>query len=137
MIKITNPAGLPRPVGFSHVAIAGPGQLVTVAGQTGHRPDGTLGGSLLEQFRSACENVAAALAAVGATPENVVSLQIFATDLGAYREALAPIGEAYRATFGSHYPPMALIGVTELFDPLAKVELLAIAFLESSRNQRS
>jgi enamine deaminase RidA (YjgF/YER057c/UK114 family) len=40
---------------------------------------------------------------------------------------LSPIGEAYRNVFGKHYPPMALIGVAELFDPKAKVELVGVA----------
>ena len=36
-----NPDGMSPPVGFSHVAVAAPGRLVFVAGQTAHQADGT------------------------------------------------------------------------------------------------
>jgi enamine deaminase RidA (YjgF/YER057c/UK114 family) len=123
-----NPEGMAPPVGFSHVAVAAPGRLVFLAGQTAHQADGSLAGSTLtEQFAAAAANVAAALAAAGATPADVVSLQIFTTDVDGYRAESKSIGAAYRAVFGPHYPPMALFGVTRLFDPAALVELVATA----------
>jgi enamine deaminase RidA (YjgF/YER057c/UK114 family) len=125
-----NPDGMSPPVGFSHVAVAAPGRLVFVAGQTAHQAEGTLAGSTVaEQFAAAAENVATALAAAGATPADVVSLQIFTTDVDAYRAASKAIGAAYRQVFGPHYPPMALFGVSRLYDPEALVELLATAVI--------
>ncbi len=50
---------------------------------------------------------------------------------GGTADNLGPIGEAYRAVFGRHYPAMALFGVTELFDPEARVELVAVAEIEA------
>jgi enamine deaminase RidA (YjgF/YER057c/UK114 family) len=123
-----NPDGMAPPVGFSHVAVAAPGRLVFLAGQTAHQADGSLAGSTLtEQFAAAAANVAAALAAAGASPADVVSLQIFTTDVDGYRAESKSIGAAYREAFGPHYPPMALFGVTRLFDPAALVELVATA----------
>lgn len=130
-MEFHNPSDLPPPRGFSHVSVAGPGRLITVAGQVGQASDGNYPESLVDQFRFACENVAKALAAAGATPQSVISLQIFTTDVDGYRESLRSIGEAYRATFSDHYPPMALLGVSRLFDKEAQVELLATAFLET------
>jgi enamine deaminase RidA (YjgF/YER057c/UK114 family) len=125
-----NPEGMAPPVGFSHVAVAAPGRLVFLAGQTAHQADGTLQGSTLaEQFAAAAGNVAAALAAAGATPADVVSLQIFTTDVDGYRAQSKSIGAAYRQVFGPHYPPMALFGVGRLFDPDALVELVATAVI--------
>ncbi|MGH8899871.1 MAG: hypothetical protein ACRDZ4_23260 [Egibacteraceae bacterium] len=50
--------------------------------------------------------------------EHLVSLQIFVTDVDAYRAAMEPIGGAYRALFGTHYPPMTLLGVVAVIpDP--------------------
>ena len=63
----------------------------------------------------------------GGDPTDLVSMTIFTTDVPGYRESLGPIGEAYRHVFGKHFPPMALIGVAELFDPKAKVELVCTA----------
>jgi enamine deaminase RidA (YjgF/YER057c/UK114 family) len=54
-------------------------------------------------------------------------MTIYTTDVQGYRDNLVPIGAAYREVFGKHYPPMALIGVTELFDPEAVVELVCVA----------
>ena len=131
--RFLNPEGLAPAVGFSHVAVAAPGRLVFLAGETAHQADGTLAGSTLtEQFAAAIANVAVALDAAGATPADVVSLQIFTTDVDGYRAASKAIGAAYRAVFGPHYPPMALFGVTRLFDPEALVELVATAVIPDS-----
>jgi enamine deaminase RidA (YjgF/YER057c/UK114 family) len=128
--QFLNPEGLGPPVGFSHVAVAAPGRLVFLAGQTAHQADGTLSGATLaEQFGAAAANVATALAAAGASPGDVVSLQIFTTDVDGYRAASRAIGAAYRDVFGPHYPPMALFGVTRLFDADALVELVATAVI--------
>jgi len=128
--QFINPDGMMPPVGFSHVAVAAPGRLVFLAGQTAHQADGTVAGSTMaEQFAAAIANVAAALAAAGATPADVVSLQIFTPDVEAYRTESKAIGAAYREVFGPHYPPMALFGVTRLYDTAALVELVATAVI--------
>jgi len=126
--QFLNPESMAPPLGFSHVAVAAPGRLVFLAGQTAHQADGTLAGSTLaDQFAAAAANVAAALAAAGATPADVVSIQIFTPDVDCYRAQSKAIGAAYRNVFGPHYPPMALLGVTRLFDPDALVELVVTA----------
>lgn len=126
--QFLNPEGLAPPVGFSHVAVAAPGRTVFLAGQTAHQADGSLtGATLAEQFAAAAGNVAVALAAAGATPADVVSLQIFTPDVDGYRQQSKAIGAAYRDVFGPHYPPMALFGVTRLYDAEALVELVAVA----------
>ena len=128
--QFLNPDNMSPPVGFSHVAVTAPGRLVFVAGQTAHQADGTLAGATLpEQFAAAVENVAAALTAAGATPADLVQLHIYTTDVDGYRAASKAIGAAYRAVFGPHYPPMALFGVTRLYDPAALVELVATAVI--------
>lgn len=128
--QFLNPEGMMPPVGFSHVAVASPGRLVFLAGQTAHQADGTLAGSTMaEQFAAAAANVAAALSAAGATPADVVSMQIFTSDVEAYRSQTKAIGAAYREVFGPHYPPMALFGVTRLYDEAALVELVVTAVI--------
>ena len=108
--------------------MAQPGRTVYLAGQTAQRPDGRLvAGTMAEQFDVAAGNVVLALQAAGAHPQDLVSLQIFVTDVAEYQRLSKPIGEAYRRHFGRHYPAMALLGVSRLFDPEAKVELMAIA----------
>ena len=125
--QFLNPEGLAPPRGFSHGSIPGEGRTLYIAGQTGHHEDVTLDEGLVEQFSRACQSVAAVIAEAGGSPDDLVSMTIYTTDVSGYRDSLGPIGEAYRRVFGKHFPPMALIGVAELFDPKAKVELVCVA----------
>jgi|SRR5439155_14325348 len=129
---VVNPPGLAPARGFSHAVIAAPGRTVYLGGQTAHGPDGELRGrTMVEQFDSASLNVVTALAAAGARPGDLVSMQILVTDAAGYREALADIGEVWRRHFGTHYPAAALFEVSELFDPAALVELICVAVVPS------
>lgn len=130
MSRLINPEGLPAPVGFAHAVEATTGRTLYVAGQTGHRGDGSIADGLVDQFRQAVENVAACLDEAGFAPDSLVRLHIYTTVVEEYRHALGPIGEAYRDVIGRHYPAMALFGVAELFDPAAKVELVATAVMD-------
>ena len=130
--EFVNPPDLGRPVGFSHVALPAPGRLVFLAGQTAEGPDGTLAGAdagLPGQFAAAAANLVSALRAAGGTSEHLVWLQIFTTDVDGYRDALRPIGAAWRDAFGAHYPATGLFGVSRLFHPDATVELMGIAVI--------
>jgi enamine deaminase RidA (YjgF/YER057c/UK114 family) len=127
--RLVNPETLPPPTGFSHAAVPADGRTVYLGGQAGHRPDGSIPDDLAEQFDRACANVVEALGAAGGRPGDLVSLQIFATDLGEYRGQLKELGEAWRRHFGKHYPAMALLGATELFDARARVELVGVAVI--------
>ena len=128
--RLVNPPSLPTPSGFSHAVVAEPGRHVFVAGQVGAQVDGAIAdGAIDEQFGLAAANVVRALEASGAGPEHVVSLLIYVTDIAEYRERSREIGVAYRLHFGHHYPAMALLGVSALFDRLAKVELIATAVI--------
>jgi len=130
--RTVNPPSLPRPSGFSHAIMAAPGRTVYLAGQTAQGPDGTIRGrTIVEQFDAAARNLLTALAAAGGRPEHLVSMQIFTTDLAAYKVDLKAIGAAYRRHFGRHYPAMALLEVKGLFDPDAVVELQAVAVIPS------
>ncbi|HEX9095098.1 MAG TPA: RidA family protein [Candidatus Dormibacteraeota bacterium] len=126
--EIRNPETLARPSGFSHAVIAQAGRTVYLAGQTAQQTDGAIVGSTIaEQFEIAAGNVVKALEAAGAHPQDLVSMQIFVTDVTEYQRLSKEVGEAYRRHFGRHYPAMALLEVSRLFDPKAKVELMAIA----------
>ena len=128
--RAVNPPSLPRPSGFSHAIVAAPGHTVYLAGQTAQGPEGAVRGStIVEQFDAAARNLLAALEAAGGRPEHVVSMQIFTTDLKAYKADLKAIGAAYRRHFGRHYPAMALLEVKGLFDPEAMVEIQAVAVI--------
>jgi enamine deaminase RidA (YjgF/YER057c/UK114 family) len=131
--RIVNPESLAPPQGFAHAVVAAPGRTVYLGGQVASDTRGRIiGDSVTAQFEIAAANVAKAMRAAGAEPGHLVSLQIFVTDVEAYRAALSSIGDAYRSHFGSHYPAMALFEVSRLFDPAALVELVGIAVVPDS-----
>ncbi len=121
--EIINAPELPAPRGFSHAVKAG--NTVYLAGQIGE------GTTLSEQFDSAASALLTALRAAGGTPRDLVSLQIFVTDVDAYRGSQQALGEVWRAHFGRHYPAMGLFGVTGLAAPEAMVELMGVAVIGS------
>lgn len=125
--RLINPETLPTPVGYSNAVASATGTVVYLGGQTGHGADGSIPDGLVEQFDRACANVVEAVRAAGGSPEHLVQLLIFVTDVGEYRRRLRQLGEAYRGHLGKHFPAMAVLGTTELFDPNAKVELVGVA----------
>jgi enamine deaminase RidA (YjgF/YER057c/UK114 family) len=126
-----NPATLPKPVGFSHAVRAG--QTVYLAGQTALGSDGTIvGDTIVEQFEVAASNLIAALEGAGGVAADLVTLQVFVTDVSEYKRSLRELGDVWRRRFGRHYPAMGLFGVTELFDAEAKVELMGVAVLDGA-----
>ncbi|MGH8946513.1 MAG: RidA family protein [Acidimicrobiia bacterium] len=124
---LVNPDGLPPARGFSYGSISAGGRVLHLAGITGHHEDLSIDAGIVDQFAAACRTVARVVAEAGGDPGDLVSMTIYTTDMPAYRDHLEPIGEAYRSVFGRHYPPMALIGVEELMDPGALVELVCVA----------
>lgn len=125
-----NPPTLSPARGFSHAVVAALGRTVYLGGQTAQGPDGSIVGvTLPEQFDRALANLSAALRAVGAQPDDLVSLTIYVTNAAAYRADLAELGARYRRHLGRHYPAMAFFEVRGLFDPQALVELVGTAVL--------
>ena len=135
MHEHVNPPSLLPPVGFSHAVVAAPGATVFFGGQTGHHGDGHLDAHLLAQFHQALRNLVTVMEAAGAQPADLTSLQVYVTDAAAYRALGRELGEAWRAELGRHYPAMALFEVTGLYDPGARVELLATAVIPDDRGQ--
>lgn len=119
--RIVTPPELPEPVGYAHAVVAAPGRTVYLGGQVG------AGGSVVEQFDTAAANLLTALRAAGGEPADLVSLVVYVTDVGEYQASLRELGEVWRRHFGRRYPAMALVGVSALFDPEARVELMGVA----------
>lgn len=126
--EFLNPDALLPGSGFSHVAVPAPGRTVYVAGQTAHQPDGSVRGTTMaEQAEAALANLVTALDAAGARPCDLVAVQLFVTDVAAYRDQLRDIGAAWQSHLGKHYPTVSLFGIAELFDPSALIEIVATA----------
>ncbi len=128
--RLVEPPGMPPAVGFSHAVAAARGRTVWIAGQIAAGADGAvLGESLAEQLDLALGNVVTALRAAGAEPGHAVSMLIFTTAMAEYRRCRRELGPVYRRHFGRHFPAIALVGVTELVEPAAKVEVVTTAVI--------
>jgi len=125
--RLFNPEGMPPASGFSYGAVSAGGRIVHIAGITGHAADSSIDVDLVDQFGAACAGVTRVISEAGGRPSDLVSLTIYTTDIETYRARPKELGVAYRDVFGRHYPPMALFGVSELFDPRALVELVGVA----------
>jgi len=119
--RIVDVPGLPEPVGYAHAVVAAPGRTVYLGGQIGG------GETVVEQFDAAAANLVAALRAAGGEPDDLVALVVYTTDLDEYRASLSDFGEVWRHHFGRRYPAMALVGVSGLLAPHARVELMGVA----------
>ncbi|MBN9544882.1 MAG: RidA family protein [Alphaproteobacteria bacterium] len=126
--RILLPEGWPRPKGYAH-GIAAKGTTIFLGGQIGWDEKGIFASGFVGQVRQALKNIARLLADAGTTPETVVRLNWFVTDLAAYNGNLKDIGKAYREVFGTHYPAMTLVAVAGLVEPDAMVEIEATAVI--------
>jgi enamine deaminase RidA (YjgF/YER057c/UK114 family) len=126
--EIVTAAELAPPSGYAHAVVAARGRVVFLGGQTALDAEGRIvGRGIVEQFDVAAGNVVAALKAAGCTPDDLVSLQIFVTDLREYRYRVHELAPVWRKWFGRRYPAIGLFGVTQLFDDAAQVELMGVA----------
>lgn len=117
-----NAAGAAAIGPYSHaVEAAG---LVFLSGQTPIDPQtGRLvAGSIREQTEQCLANLFQVLATAGLTPDDVVNVQIYLTDM----DDFAAMNEVYAARFSKPYPARTTIGVASL--PLgAAVEIGLVA----------
>ena len=133
-----DPAVLGAPRGYSHgmLAPAG-GRLLFIAGQIAwDESQSIVSDDFAAQFAQALGNVLAVVHEAGGQAADLGSLTLFVTDKSQYLEQLGEIGAAYRHLMGRHYPAMALVEVSALLEPRAKVEIQGLAVLpaEPSRD---
>lgn len=126
--RVLQPASWTRPRGYAN-GIAASGETIFLAGQIGWDTEGKFAEGLAAQVGQALANIVILLAEAGAEPQHLVRLTWFVTDLRAYRDSQATIGAAYRRVIGRHFPAMSVIGVSQLVEPVALVEIEATAVL--------
>ncbi len=128
---VVNPPELGKPRGFAHGLITpAAGRLLFVAGQIG-TDQGALAGSdgFTEQFERALARVVIVVHAAGGQPEHIVRMTVYVTSMDRYRDSRPALRDVWRRHLGSHYPAMALVEVSALFDKNASVEIEATAVL--------
>jgi enamine deaminase RidA (YjgF/YER057c/UK114 family) len=131
--RLVNPTSLARASGFSHAVVASGSDTVHLAGQTAMMPDGSIvDGDIVTQFRQAFANLLTALAEAGGVPTDLVSVTIYLTDVEDYQARGREIGAAWRELAGAHYPAMAGIGITRLWQREAMIEIAGVAVLSGA-----
>jgi len=123
------PDGWTRPSGYSNGILA-EGKQVFVAGMIGWDENGVFEEGIINQIRKVLENTVDVLAAGSATPANIVRMTWYVKDLNAYRANLTAIGQAYRDVIGKNFPVMAVVGVSDLVEPEALIEIETTAVIQ-------
>ncbi|MFH5207588.1 RidA family protein [Antrihabitans spumae] len=124
-INVSSQSEWEGPVGYSRAVRVG--QFVWVAGTTAASPDGSaVGGTDIgAQAREALKRIVAALAEVGAGPENVVRTRMFVTDISRWEE----VGRAHGEVFADIRPAATMVEVKALISPDLLVEIEADAIV--------
>ncbi|MGE5105130.1 MAG: RidA family protein [Betaproteobacteria bacterium] len=122
-MKTLQPPGWARPRGYAN-GIAARGTQVFIAGQVGWNAEQRFeADDFVAQAAQALRNVVAVLAEAGAAPQHIVRMTWYVVDKAEYLACLGPLGRAYRAVIGRHYPAMTAIEVKGLVEEGARVEI--------------
>jgi enamine deaminase RidA (YjgF/YER057c/UK114 family) len=102
------------------------GDVLRLTGHTGDAADGTFSPDPLEQTRQTFRNISLTLGEAGASWSDVVEINSYRVGLRAQAEVLLTVAPEFLA---DPYPAWTDVGVTELFEPEAVVEIRCIAIL--------
>ena len=122
------PEGWQRPRGYSNGIVA-EGKQVFIAGMIGWNEKEELAACFSAQFRQALENTVLVLKEGGAGPEHVVRMTWYVKGLDEYRQNVSEIGSAWRDLMGKNFPTMAVIGISELVEKDALIEIETTAVI--------
>jgi enamine deaminase RidA (YjgF/YER057c/UK114 family) len=130
MMQILQPPDWARPKGFANGISVRGGTTVYIAGQIGWIGEQRfVEKSFAGQFRQALANIVAVLAQAGGRPEHLVRLTWYVLDKQEYLGSLREVGAAWRELIGRHYPAMAVVQVSGLMEPEARLEIEATAVI--------
>jgi enamine deaminase RidA (YjgF/YER057c/UK114 family) len=126
--ELINPSELHPAPGFSHIAIPKGSRLVFLAGQVALGPDFSIigEGDLGQQTEAAMRNLGTALAAIGATFDDVVRRTIYTTHPTEFETITAAIEKVQGS---SEHPAQTIAGVSGLALPGLMVEIEATVSL--------
>lgn len=129
--QFINPDTLSKPTGYTHVVVAQPGKLVYISGQVAANAKGEVvgKGDIGAQTTQVMENLKTALAAAGATPQDIIKVNYYVVNLKP--EQLPIIREVRNKYFSADHPPAStLAGVTALARQDYMIEIEAVAVVK-------
>jgi len=120
----------PTPVGYANGRI-GIGHVLHIAGQIGWNAQGKFETTdFVEQFGKALDNVLLVVHQAKGRATDIASMTVYVTDMEDYRARRKELGPVWKLRMQTHYPTMAVVGVTSLVERAACVEISAVAYLE-------
>jgi enamine deaminase RidA (YjgF/YER057c/UK114 family) len=128
------PESWPRPKGYSNGIVAG-GEFVFVAGMIGWDEHGRFPVEFVDQLAQVLKNTVAVLEAGGTGPGNIVRMTWYIKGLDLYRKNMSEVGRVYLDIIGKNFPAMAVVGVSDLVEPEALIEIETTAVLEQGSPQ--
>ncbi len=129
--RTSNPDGMPVPRGsYFQVAVADPGRVVAIAGQTASEADGSIVGigDIRAQTKHALDKIRIGVESVGGGIEDVVQVTVYITDARFYSD----VNETRREVFGPSFPTSTMVQVVSLARPELLVEINALAVVPES-----
>jgi enamine deaminase RidA (YjgF/YER057c/UK114 family) len=129
--QFLNPPALCKTYGWTHVVASTGGKTIHISGQTAFDASGQVvgKGDLKRQTEQTFENLRLALAAAGATWNDVVVTRLYIVN---FKPDQLPIIREVRSRFVSpeHPPASTLVGVTALAHPdwLIEIEATAVVY---------
>jgi enamine deaminase RidA (YjgF/YER057c/UK114 family) len=126
-MKTLLPPGWSRPRGYSN-GVSARGRLVFTAGVVGWNEEQRfVAPDLVGQLRQVLLNTLAILAEDGAGPEHIARMTWYVLSRDEYTAQGSAIGPIYRELMGRHFPAMAVVEVSALVEPEARIEIETIA----------
>ena len=124
-VRYVNPPTLSAPTGYSHVVEVQSGRTIYIAGQVAVDTSGNVVGKndFEAQATQVFENLKRALAAAGATFENLVKVTTFVTDMS-HLQTLRTLRANY---YGKNAPASTLVQVGKLANEQLMIEIEAVA----------
>jgi enamine deaminase RidA (YjgF/YER057c/UK114 family) len=130
-LRFVQPDAIFKTTTYTHVVeVIGPGRLIYTSGEQGRDRDGNFPADMAGQSIQAFENIKAALAAVGATFDHVVKLNVYMIDLRKNQPIFSEIKQRY--VNKSAPPASTTVQVPLLTRDGALVEVEAVAALPAA-----
>lgn len=126
-VQFVNPSTLSAPTGYTHVVDVLRGRTIYISGQVALDKSGNVvgKGDFAAQATQVFENLKAALAAAGATFDNVVKVTTFVTDMSHIAVLRTVRGKYY----GKNAPASTLVQIGKLAHEDLMIEIEAIAVM--------
>ena len=126
-VRYLNPATLSTPPGYTHVVEVRGGRTIYISGQVPLDQAGNVvgDGDFAAQTTQVFENLKHALAAAGATFDNVVKNNMYVTDMS----NIQTLREIRLKYYGKNAPASTLVEISKLARPEFMIEIEVIAVL--------